>query len=111
MLALVSVRTYQHLRLLLHSAHAILVFLIPNVYCLRDIAEYQIAMAVVCLFLSISNVRDVTCTRVVLTCSLPANSRSPRSFTKTVSLRDNRTRSSGSLTGLALDSGESAMVV
>lgn len=45
-----------------------------------------------------------------LTCNLPASSRSPRSFTNTVSLSDSRTRSRGSLTGLSPFSGESAIV-
>ena len=65
-------------------------------------------MAVVCLLPPVSNPDIPTPRRVdAHTCNRPFNSLSPRNFTNTTSFSDRRTRSSGSLTGLALASGSS----
>lgn len=46
----------------------------------------------------------------ILTCNRPFSSRSPLSFTKTISSRDKRTRSSGSLTEFETSSSRSAIL-
>jgi hypothetical protein len=103
----------QHFALLLHRPHlaiAALVFLVNCVDCLLHLAEHQVAMAVVCLQQSRQPpfTRQTLSPLVVRTCSRPCSSRSPLSFTNTTSFSDRRTRSSGSLTGLAPALGSSS---
>src|ERR1700748_3762189 len=78
----------------------LLVVFLDDIYRLRNLAEDEVAMGIVRLFaLRVSNAQVVAYIGEGMgyTCKRPWSSRSPRSFMKTISSRQRRTRSKGSL--------------
>lgn len=87
--------------------HRVVVLLIAHdINCLLDIPQYEIAVRIIRLPRQLppktarSYRIDQRESSGPHTCSLPRNSRSPRSLTKTCSSSDRRTRSRGSWIGL-----------
>ena len=81
-----------------------LVVVIDHVDSFRDVSKDDVAVAIVCLIKHRQQTGSKGSRCQDRTCKRPYNSRSPRSFTNTISSRQRRTRSRGSL-----DSLESAM--